>query len=46
MYEQTLNELTAGTHQIKIDGTFWSSGFYFYQLQTQTGTAGGKLLRE
>lgn len=46
VYEQILPALSAGFHEIKIDGNAWSSGFYYYQLCTQAGTSGGKLLRK
>ncbi|MFH1118947.1 MAG: choice-of-anchor J domain-containing protein [Bacteroidota bacterium] len=45
VYEQILHQLSAGIHEIIIDGTTWPAGFYFYRLRTRTGTSGGKLIR-
>ncbi len=46
VYERILYDLSAGYHQLKIDGTLWSSGLYFYQLITPSGNSGGKFIRE
>ena len=46
VFEKTLPELSAGLHEIKIDGSKWPSGLYFYQLRSQNGTSSGKLLRK
>ena len=46
VYEQTFPQLSAGSHQIIIDGNAWPSGFYFYQMRTRNGTSGGKLFRQ
>ena len=44
--EKSLPELKAGLHEIKIDGSKWPSGLYFYQLSSQNGTSSGKLIRK
>lgn len=45
VFEEILN-LPSGSHNITIDGSRWPKGFYFYQLKTQYGTSGGKLIRK
>ncbi len=45
VYEQTIQNLSAGFHEIRVDGTNWPSGLYFYQLRTQSGNSSGKLIR-
>ena len=46
IFGKTLPDLSAGFHEIKIDGNAWPSGIYFYQLRTQSGTSSGKLIRK
>lgn len=44
-FQKTLSNLSAGLHEIKIDGNAWPSGIYFYRLSTQSGTSSGKIIR-
>ncbi len=44
--EQILPQLSASFHQVKVDGTAWPSGFYYYQIKTGAGISGGKLIRQ
>ena len=46
VFEKTLPDLSAGLHEIKIDGTNWPAGIYFYQMRTNSGTSSGKLIRK
>ncbi|MBK9358556.1 MAG: T9SS type A sorting domain-containing protein [Bacteroidales bacterium] len=46
VYDRVMSLSGKGRNEILIDGTDWTSGLYFYQLRTPTGTAFGKIIRE
>lgn len=46
IFEKTLFNISAGLHEIKIDGSSWPSGLYFYRLCSKSGIASGKLIRK
>lgn len=44
--EQTIQHLSAGPHEIRIDGYTWPAGLYLYKVRTESGTFTGKLIRK
>lgn len=43
--EQTIQQLSAGPHEIRIDGSSWPAGLYLYKLRTERGISTGKIIR-
>jgi len=46
IFQTTYPLLLAGRHRIRIDGTKWPSGLYFYRIKTEAETTTGKIIRE
>lgn len=46
VFEQMLQQLPAGSHEIKIDGSTWRAGLYLYKLRTDRTVYTGKIVRK